>query len=349
MHMSDSLISPAVGGAMWAAAGCLIAHSARRLKHGLDERKAPLMGVLGAFVFSAQMINFSIPLTGSSGHIGGGMILSILLGPEAAFVAIASVITVQALFFADGGMLALGCNIVNMGFFSCFVAYPLIYKKIAGGRPAAPRRILTGSILSVVVGLQMGALGVVLETTCSGISELPFKAFFLLMQPIHLAIGMVEGVVTAAVATCVWEARPEILELAAAARPMGGLAVKKVLGGLAALTILAAGMLSWFASTHPDGLEWSMARTSGRGELAAPGGAVHAAAERIQRLTAFLPDYDFKPAEKSGARVAAAQTSEGPAPVVNAGTTTAGLVGSALTLGMIALLGMVLKTRRPAS
>ena len=97
----------------------------------------PLMGVLGAFIFAAQMLNFTIPATGSSGHLGGGMILAILLGPYAAFLVMASVLTVQALFFADGGLLALGCNIFNLGFFPCFIAYPFIYKKIVGA-PADP-------------------------------------------------------------------------------------------------------------------------------------------------------------------------------------------------------------------
>ena len=94
------------------------------------------MGVPGAFIFAAQMINFTIPATGSSGHLGGGMILAILLGPYAAFLMIASAITVQSFFFADGGLLALGCNIINLGGFPCFIAYPLIYKKLAGARPS---------------------------------------------------------------------------------------------------------------------------------------------------------------------------------------------------------------------
>jgi len=117
MHMADALISPAVGGTVWAATAGLTVYSARKLKQEMDDRKLPLMGVLGAFVFAAQMINFTIPATGSSGHLGGGMILAILLGPYAAFLTMASVLTVQALFFADGGLLALGCNIFNLGFF----------------------------------------------------------------------------------------------------------------------------------------------------------------------------------------------------------------------------------------
>lgn len=344
MHMSDALISPAVGGLMWVVTGGLIARGARRLKRGLDERQVPLMGVLGAFIFAAQMINFSIPVTGSSGHIAGGMILAILLGPEAAFLVIASVIAVQAFFFADGGLLALGCNIFNMGFFPCFVAYPLIYRTIAGDHPT-PRRLLVGSLVSVVVGLQLGAFGVVLETACSGIAELPFTTFLLLMQPIHLAIGLVEGVVTSAVVACVWSARPEVLELAAGARPIGALPVRKLVAGLAVATLLIAGVLSWFASTHPDGLEWSMAKTSGRDEPAAPQGAVYAALERVQSFTAFFPDYDFRRSPEP----AAAPTAARPAPAINPGTTTAGLLGSAATLGLVALAGLILKIRRPVS
>jgi len=344
MHMADALISPAVGGAMWALTGGLLAHSARRLKRERDERQAPLMGVLGAFIFAAMMINFSIPGTGSSGHIGGGMILAILLGPCAAFITIASVVTVQALFFADGGLLALGCNIFNMGFFPCFIAYPFIYKRIAGARPTQGR-ILAGSLIAVVLGLQLGAFSVVLETVGSGISELPFKTFVLLMQPIHLAIGLVEGLITSTVVGLVWKARPEILELAAGARPVGNLGLKKVLTGLAVATILTAAVLSWFASTRPDALEWSMARTSGKEALETPKTGVHGALGRLQHVTAFLSDYDFKKAEKtSGPKMEI----EGPASVMNAGTSLAGLVGAGLTLGLVAILGAILKRRRSA-
>ena len=93
------------------------------------------MGVAGAFVFAAQMLNFAIPGTGSSGHLGGALLLAILLGPEAAFLVMASILAVQALFFADGGLLALGCNIFNLGFFPAFVAYPLVYRRIVGDGP----------------------------------------------------------------------------------------------------------------------------------------------------------------------------------------------------------------------
>jgi len=125
MHMSDALISPLVGGGMWVVSTGIIAYCSRRLRETMNDAIVPLMGVLGAFVFAAQMINFTIPGTGSSGHLTGGLLLSILLGPHAAFLVMSSIITVQALLFADGGLLALGCNIFNMAFPACFIAYPL--------------------------------------------------------------------------------------------------------------------------------------------------------------------------------------------------------------------------------
>jgi len=122
MHMADALVSPAVGGIFWAASAYLTAKSSAVAKNDNKSGGAALMGVLAAFVFASQMINFSIPGTGSSGHIGGGLLLAILLGPESAFLSMVSILTVQALFFADGGLLALGCNNINIGFFPCFIA-----------------------------------------------------------------------------------------------------------------------------------------------------------------------------------------------------------------------------------
>jgi len=346
MHMADALISPAVGGTMWAVTAALAAYSGKKLRQVQDDRKVPLMGVLGAFIFAAQMINFTIPATGSSGHLGGGMILSILLGPHAAFLTMASILTVQALFFADGGLLALGCNIFNLGFFPCFVAYPFIYRKISGDNPT-PGRILAGSMAASILALQMGAFGVVLETTFSGISELPFGTFVLLMQPIHLAIGIVEGLVTAAVVTFVWRARPEVLEAAATGKVRTPFPLKGVLAGLLVVTVVTGGALSWFASAHPDGLEWSMFRTSGKEELDAPEQGPHAWLGRFQEKTAILPDYGFPAGEETEEPTEAGGTPEPaeaePWPSISAGTTVSGLVGAFLTLALAGLIGLGLR------
>ncbi|MDA3970094.1 MAG: energy-coupling factor ABC transporter permease [Desulfobulbaceae bacterium] len=330
MHMADALLSPAVGTTMWAVTAATTAYCSTKVRKSLDDRKIPLMAVLAAFVFAAQMINFTIPATGSSGHIGGGLLLAILLGPHAAFLAIASVLSVQALFFADGGLLALGCNIFNLGVFPCFIAYPLIYKKIIGSDPTSGR-LLTASLIAAVIGLQLGALGVVTETTLSGISALPFSSFVLLMQPIHLAIGIVEGVVTAGVISFIWQTRPEILTRAAADQPLGMVPIKPILIGLIMATVLTGGVLSWYASEHPDGLEWSMFKVSGHEELQAPSAGVHSSLEGVQAKTAFLPDYGFKetPGNDSG----------------RLGTSVAGLVGGMLVMLLGAGIGLVLKKR----
>jgi cobalt/nickel transport system permease protein len=338
MHMTDALLSPAVGGTMWAASTATLAWSSRWVRQDLDERRIPLMGVLGAFIFAAQMINFTIPGTGSSGHLGGGMILAALLGPHAAFLTMVSVLTAQALFFADGGLMALGCNMFNLGVFTCFVAYPLIFKPLAGERPG-PGRLTAASLVAAVVGLQLGALGVVLETTASGISALPFATFALMMQPIHLAIGIVEGMVTAAVVSFVWKARPEVLETA---RPLWTVSLRQVLVGLAAVAVVTGGTLSWFASAHPDGLEWSMFRVAGVEELESPESGLHRASATLQEKTAFLPDYGFKKP--------AGETEPEPAwPAIDAGTSVSGMVGGALTLILVMTIAAVLTWRRKAA
>lgn len=333
MHMADALISPAVGGTMWAVTAGLLAYCARKTRELLRDNLVPMMGVLGAFTFASQMINFTIPGTGSSGHLGGGLILAVLLGPHAAFLVIASVLTVQAFFFADGGLLALGCNIFNLGFFPSFIAYPLIYRTISRGEYGTTRAWLA-AMLAAIVGLQLGAFSVVLETKASGISDLPFGAFFLLMQPIHLAIGIVEGLATAAVVTFVARARPEVLPTAPAGLPASPL--RPVLLGLVLAAALVGGILSWFASAHPDGLEWALARTTGQEEVAGPEDGLHGELARVQERTAFLPDYGFKTTED-----AAPEAESWPA--ISAGTSVSGIVGGGLTLVIAVLIGLLLR------
>lgn len=326
MHMADALITPIVGGAMWAASTGVGGYSIKKVQTQLEERKIPLMGVMGAFVFASQMINFTIPATGSSGHIGGGMLLAILLGPYAGFLTMASILLIQALFFADGGLLALGCNVFNMGFYTCFIAYPFIYKKIMQ-KGYTKKRLFTASLVSVVVGLQLGAFSVVLETVLSGKTELPFMTFVALMQPIHLAIGLVEGLITAAVVTFVWNSRPEILEGVTSGKTLlGTLPIKKVLIGLIISTVFIGGILSWFASSNPDGLEWAMINTTGSAELETDSN-IHEGASAVQESTAILPDYGFKNGESDEA--------------ARAGTSVSGIVGGLLTLTLAAGIGII--------
>lgn len=335
MHMADALLSPAVGATMWAGSVAAIGYSSKKLKENIDNKTIPLMGVMGAFVFAGQMINFTIPVTGSSGHIGGGMLLAVILGPYAAFLALASILTVQALFFADGGLLALGCNIWNMGIYPCFLVYPLIYKPIAGDGTSA-KRISVAAILSVIIALQLGAFSVVLETLLSGKTELPFGTFVLLMQPIHLAIGLVEGIATAGIINYVKNARPEILEATSLSQSLdAGVSIKNVLVAFVVLAMITGGALSWFASTHPDGLEWSIEKVTGKGELVEATQGIAPALKEIQEKTAFLPDYGFKPAANEPSN-----ENEAPAwPGIETGTTVSGIIGGTIVLIFILIIG----------
>jgi len=121
MHMANELLTPGVAAGFGAASAAGIAYSSWRVRRELDDSKVPLMGVMGAFVFAAQMVNFQI-LPGSSGHLGGGVLLAILLGPSAATLVMAAILIVQCLVFNDGGLLALGANIFNMGIVPCYLA-----------------------------------------------------------------------------------------------------------------------------------------------------------------------------------------------------------------------------------
>lgn len=326
MHMADALLSPAVGGAMCAVSAAAVAYSAVKVSRDRNaEKKVPLMAVAGAFVFAAQMINFTIPATGSSGHIGGGILLAAMLGQFPALLSITAVLIIQCLFFADGGLLALGCNIFNMGVIPCLLIYPLLFRPILR-KGYSRSRIAAASIFSVVVGLQLGAFGVVLETLFSGITVLPFHTFVLLMQPIHLAIGLVEGIVTAAILSFVYSMRPEILESSVGGTALGGVSLKKVLAVFLLLALITGGVLSLFASSNPDGLEWAMEHVAGTSELTAKGGVFDDAAA-IQESTAFLPDYDYPSAGEDGS---------------STGTTVAGIAGGAMTFALAGAAGLLI-------
>jgi len=359
MHMADALISPTVGGGMWIVSSGLVAYCSKRIRDGIDDTLVPLMGVLGAFVFAAQMINFTIPGTGSSGHLTGGLLLAVLLGPHAAFLVMASILTVQALLFADGGLLALGCNIFNMSFPACFIAYPFIYRPLMQTSNPSNLRLITVSVLAAVVSLQIGAFGVVLETLLSGISELPFMSFVMFMQPIHLAIGVVEGVVTAGVMGFLYRYRPELFGSSPYTPKSNSLGIRGVLAVFGVLAFLIAGVFSWFASSAPDGLEWSIGRVTGKEGLKVAQDGVHDLFASIQSKLAVLPDYSM-PEPETGLNETKGEdkkdaleedrVGKGDAwPVMSAGTSLAGILGGIITLLLVSMVGFILKKGMPQS
>ncbi|HUT55889.1 MAG TPA: energy-coupling factor ABC transporter permease [bacterium] len=339
MHMADALLSPAVGVAFLAASGAGIAYSAKKVREEADEKKVPLMGVMGAFVFAAQMINFSIPGTGSSGHLGGGMLLAMVLGPYAAFLTIASVLIVQALIFADGGILALGANIWNMGFYPCVVGF-LIYRLLAGKAPGF-RRLSLGAAIGTLIALELGAFSVVIETLLSGRSELPFGKFCALMLGIHFPIAIIEGVVTVAVVGLVFRIRPEVVKASLGLDDNFGRErrpLRPVIVSMFIAALLVSGVVAWFASAHPDGLEWSINKITGATELSSGKGGLEEGLSGLQQKTAILPDYAFKKDQAAGEGPESAE--QWPAP--SRETSVSGVFGSMLVLGIAAALALVL-------
>lgn len=315
MHMADALVAPAVAATMYACSAAAAGYSVKKVRLESDPKKIPVMGIMGAFVFATQMINFTIPGTGSSGHLCGGMLLTALLGPYAGFLTMIGVLLIQCLLFADGGILALGCNIWNMAFYGCFLGSLLIWKPMMR-KGMTKAKIIAASILGCMITLQFGAFSVTLETMASGITALPFGTFVATMQPIHLAIGFVEGLITAAVLVFVHEARPELLYGSTEAeKKEGRFTFKNTLVVLAVVTVLIGGGLSLVASSNPDGLEWSIEKITGSTEVESDG-EIYETAGAVQETTALLPDYAFKGSESSF------------------GTTFSGVIGSVIVVGV---------------
>lgn len=282
MHMVDALVSPVVGGTMWAAASSAGVFAFNKLPKEETERKISEMGVMGAFVFAAQMINFAIPGTGASGHISGGLLLSILLGPTAAYLTMGMVLLIQALFFADGGILAFGANWINMGFITCFAIYPLIYRPLMNY--FNKRNTMTGTkekviiTCSAIIGLQFGSLGVVFMTYLSHTTSISLITFLGFMQPIHLAIGLVEGIITALAIAFIRQHEPGLIYCTYPIHRQKPTNKKMI-----TFTLAIAGILVYIASSNPDGLEWALEKIQ----------FAQASYHTIQSPLAFLSDYQI--------------------------------------------------------
>lgn len=277
MHLGNSIICPVTGIPMIVAAGAMAVWAFKKAKKDFTKDSILPAVALTSFVFALQMINFSIPTTGSSGHIVGAVLLAALLGPYTGFLAICGILLVQALFFADGGLMALGCNIFNMGILACFAAYPLIYKPLADRK-----RPVTGAILASIAALQLGSIAVVIESFISG-STSNFAMFASLMQSIHFAIGIIEGIFTAAVIV--------IANKTAIS--------KKFSYSISGLALILAGFISQYASTKPDGLEWSLLNMS-ESFVEQTQGYFYNLSEIIQAKTAILSQIPAIPANILG-------------------------------------------------
>lgn len=278
MHLGNGIICPVTGIPMLAAAGIAAYYAYKKAKTDFSKNKIFTTVAATTLVFALQMINFAIPQTGSSGHIVGGILLAILLGPAAAFLAMCAILLVQAVFFADGGLLALGCNIFNMGALACFAAYPLLYKPLA-----KINRPFVGALLASVAALQFGSIAVVLESALSGtIAPASILNFAGLMQAIHLPIGIIEGVVTGLIAVSA-----KFIDM------------KKLSIVFSSVAVILAGIISQYASQKPDGLEWSLLNIHSS-LIAGTQGYLFTLSEAVQTKTAVLAAMPSIPANIVG-------------------------------------------------
>jgi cobalt/nickel transport system permease protein len=246
MHIPDGFLSVLVSLLLWAISIVGVGYALRRVGRDLGERQVPMMGVLAAAIFAGQMLNFSVA-GGTSGHLMGAAIATILLGPWAGILVLTCVVSIQALIFQDGGLLALGANIFNMGIVGVAVSY-MAYRslqKLAGGRRWG---LLAGGFIAAWLSIEVAALSVAMQLALSGTS--PANIAVPAMAGIHALIGIGEGLVTVGALAFVAAARRDLLA-SSEAQPAGGLVW--AFGLLVALGLAVASPL---ASSHPDGLEW---------------------------------------------------------------------------------------------
>jgi cobalt/nickel transport system permease protein len=299
MHMDNILLSVSVAAVTLSTAAVIVALAARRARWKVGDRRLPLMGVMGAFVFAAQMINFPLPGLGTSAHLGGGVLLAILLGPAAAIVTMAAILIVQCLLFQDGGLLALGCNIINMGLVPCLLGWGIYRAALGPAASAAAWRQYLAAWIACVAGVTAGAALVPVEAAVSGVLNVRFAPFLGVMIGAHLVVGLAEGAITFAVIAYLRRVRPELMGIApgtapAAGRPGYGV----VAASLLATALFLAGVASWFASTLPEILEGgSLRHPSGAAVQAVRNDSpVIAAVDRLQEKWSPLPDYNRRQA-----------------------------------------------------
>ncbi len=243
LHIPDGFLSPAVALVFWALSAVALGLAARRSEQMLGERQIPLMGVMAAFIFAAQMLNFPVA-GGTSGHFLGGALAAMLLGPWAGILVMTAVIAVQALLFQDGGLLAMGANIFNMGVLTALIGYGLY--RLGRNWPRWPRLALAGA--AAWTSTVASALLTALQLWLSGAAALGVVAPAMLS--VHALIGLGEAAITVAALTFIGRARPDLLQ-PEQSREQGSVAW--TWGGLA--LALGAVLLAPLASAHPDGLE----------------------------------------------------------------------------------------------
>jgi cobalt/nickel transport system permease protein len=243
LHIPDGFLSLIVSAICWVITALVIGAAISRTNKSLGEKQIPLMGVMAAFIFAAQMINFPVA-GGTSGHLLGGALAAIVLGPWAGMLVLTAVVAVQALLFQDGGLVVMGANILNMGIITCAIGYGLY--RAAAGQSKTVKLSVAGiaAWLSVMAGALFTAVQLWLSSTS------PLTVVIPAMLGIHALIGLGEALITVSALSFIMQTRPDLMgedsESAKASRNW------VYIGGVIALIVV---LFSPFASSDPDGLE----------------------------------------------------------------------------------------------
>jgi cobalt/nickel transport system permease protein len=209
LHIPDGFIDGPTSLAAAIVAIALVAYSLRMTARTLDEREVPVVGLVAAFVFAAQMLNFPVA-SGTSGHLLGGVLAAVLVGPYAGALAVTVVLVVQALLFADGGLSALGLNVVNMALVGAYAGYGvfLVLRRLLGRRPAS---VVPAAGIAAGCAPVLAALVFVVEYAIGGNDAVSVGAVLGSMVGVHVLIGIGEGVITALAVGAVMATRPDLV------------------------------------------------------------------------------------------------------------------------------------------
>jgi cobalamin biosynthesis protein CbiM len=217
MHVPDGFIDApvSVGAGVLAAAG--IAVCLRGARRELNERTAPMAGLVAAFVFAAQMLSFPVA-SGTSGHLLGGALAAILVGPFTGALCVTVVLLVQAVFFADGGLTALGVNIVNMSLVTVLVGY-LVFQGLRRVLPETRKSVVTASFVAALVSVPVASMSFVLFYALGGTTDVPLGQVTTALLGVHILIGVGEAVITALTVASILATRPDLVYGARHLRP----------------------------------------------------------------------------------------------------------------------------------
>lgn len=251
MHIPDAVLDPRVAAVAGVVAVAGLGTGLKKLEESLRDRTTVLMGTMAAFVFAAQMVNFPLGPLPISGHLLGGVLSAVLLGPWAGAVVIGAVLIVQCLLFGDGGLTALGANFVNMGLIGAIGGYAVYapIRRALGG----PRGVLIGAMVAAWFSVLLAAGAFAIELA-AGRPE--FWTVLAWMGLVHAAIGVGEALITGLVLRFLLLTRPDLVfEGTAGLETRSARWGQRAVAGLAVALAIAV-FAAPFASDHPDGLEW---------------------------------------------------------------------------------------------